>query len=94
MGMSDTSKWSPLMRPRQSSVVAMGLRLRGQEHTWKVEAGSANPAIPATLEDGEVVTMAWMREELGQEFSEGDAVIAGCFAVDGRGREVRGEFSS
>jgi hypothetical protein len=78
-------------KPRQNSVVAMGLRLRGQQRTWKIEDGPAKPALPATLEDGEVATMVWMREELGQEFAEGDAVIAGCFAIDGRGREVQAD---
>lgn len=77
-------------KPRQSSVVEMGLRLRGIERTWKVDDGSVKPNLPAKLEDGEVVTMSWLREELGQEFWEGDAKIDGCYAVDGRGREVRG----
>ncbi len=36
--------------------------------------------------------MVWMREELGQEFAEGDAVIAGCFAIDGHGREVQADL--
>lgn len=76
-------------KPRQNAVVEMGLRLRGKDRTWRITDGSPKPELPAVLEDGEVATMAWMREELGQEFCEGDASIDGCFAIDGHGREVR-----
>lgn len=77
-------------KPRQNSAVEMGLRLRGKERTWKVSDGSVKPTLPAVLEDGEVATMLWLREELGQEYWEGDAVIDGCFVVDGYGREAQG----
>lgn len=79
-------------KPRPNSVVEMGLRMREQEQAkiWKEADGSTRPELPVVLNDGEVVTMTWLREELGQEFWEGKAEIVGCFAIDGRGREVVG----
>ena len=77
-------------KPRPNSVVEMGLRMRGQDRIWKEADGSARPKLPVVLKDGEVATMTWLREELGQEFWEGNAEIVGCFAIDGRGREVVG----
>jgi hypothetical protein len=77
-------------KPRPNSVVEIGLRMRGQGKTWKEADGSTRPELPVVLKDGEVVTMTWLRQELGQEFWEGEADIAGCFAIDGRGREVVG----
>jgi hypothetical protein len=77
-------------RPRQISVVEMGLQLRSADRTWKLDDGTVKPGLSATLEDGEVVTMSWLREELGEEFWKGDAKIVGCFAIDGRNREVHG----
>lgn len=77
-------------KPRPNSVVEIGLRMRGQGRIWKEVNGSARPELPIVLKDSEVVTMTWLREELGQEFWEGKAEIAGCFAIDGRGREVVG----
>lgn len=77
-------------KPRPNSVVEIGLRMRGQGKIWKETGGSTRPELPVVLGDDEVVTMTWLREELGQEFWEGDAEIAGCFAIDGRGHEVVG----
>lgn len=77
-------------KPRQNSVVEMGLRLRDKDRVWRITDGSPKPELPVVLEDGEVASMSWMREELGQEFWEGDAAVDGCFAIDGHGREVRG----
>lgn len=77
-------------KPRPNSVVEMGLRLRGQGKAWKEADGSTRPELPVVLKDGEVVTMTWLRQELGPELWEGEADIVGCFAIDGRGREVVG----
>jgi hypothetical protein len=77
-------------KPRPNSVVEMGLRMREQAKIWKEADGSTRPELPVVLNDGEVVTMTWLREELGEEFWEGKAEIVGCFAIDGRGREVVG----
>lgn len=77
-------------KPRPNSVVEMGLRMREQAKIWKEADGSTRPELPVVLNDGEVVTMTWLREELGQKFWEGEAEIVGCFAIDGRGREVVG----
>jgi hypothetical protein len=76
---------------RQNTVVAMGLMLAEEDRSWTVEDGALNPSLPAKVEDGEIVTMAWMDQELGQAFYEEKAVIVGCFALDARGNKVRGE---
>ena len=65
-------------KPRPNSVVEIGLRMRGQGRSWKEADGSTRPELPVVLNDGEVVTMTWLREELGQEFLEGKAEIVGC----------------
>jgi hypothetical protein len=77
-------------RRRQNTVVTMGLRLQGKGRTWPLENGTVKPSLPAKLEDGAVATMIWMRDELGQAFHEGDALITGCFAIDAHGEEIRG----
>ena len=75
---------------RPVTVVSIGLWLAADDRRWRIDDGTAKPELPAKLEDGETVVMTWLREELGQEHHSGEASIAGCFAVDGRGREVRG----
>lgn len=75
---------------RQNTVVSMGLLLKEEGRTWSEDEGTVKPPLPAKLEDGEIVTMIWMPEELGQAFYEDKAVIVGCFAVDARGHKVRG----
>jgi hypothetical protein len=73
------------------TVVSMGLRMAratDRSQSWKVDDGSAKPALRALLQDGETVAMTWMHEELGRAFYEGEDVIVGCFALDGRGNEV------
>jgi hypothetical protein len=76
---------------RQNTVVAMGLFLRQDDRSWVVDSGNATPSLPAKLEDGEIVTMTWLQDELGQAFYEGEATIVGCFAIDARGHKIRGE---
>jgi putative intracellular protease/amidase len=75
---------------RPVSVVRMGVRLTADGHSWQVDDGSADPPLPAKLEDGEIVVMSWMPEELGSEYYDRRARITSCFVVDGRGREVAG----
>lgn len=74
---------------RSISVVSMGIELDAAPRVWRVSNGGASRDLPVRLEDGETVTMTWLRDELGQEFYEGTARIAKCFAVDGRGKEVQ-----
>ena len=66
----------------------MGLRLSNGERTWSLDDGKSDPALPARLEEGSTVAMAWMREELGEAHYKGEAQIKACFAVDSRGKEV------
>jgi hypothetical protein len=73
---------------RPISVVSMGLELQADARLWRVSDGTASRDLPAKLEDGETMTMTWLRDELGQEFYEGVARIARCFAIDGRGKDV------
>jgi hypothetical protein len=73
---------------RPISVVDMGLKLTEGDRTWRESEGATVPTLPAKLEDGETVRMTWLRDELGREFHDGKAVITGCFAVDGRNKEV------
>jgi hypothetical protein len=73
---------------RPLSVVSMGLELDTGDRHWRDTEGTASPELPVKLEDGETVRMLWMRDELGRDFYEGKAIIAGCFAVDGRNKEV------
>jgi hypothetical protein len=73
---------------RPISVVSMGLELQAHERLWRVSDGPSSRDLPAKLEDGETITMTWLRDELGRELYEGAARIARCFAVDGRGKEV------
>jgi hypothetical protein len=77
-------------KPRPNSVVEMGLRMRGKEGIWTRSDGRCRRELPLVLEDGEVATMSWLRQELGREFWTGETEILGCFAIDGRGREVTG----
>lgn len=73
---------------RPISVVRMGLELHADGRRWRETDGSASTELPVKLNDGETVRMLWLREELGREFYERTAVIAGCFVVDGRNKEV------
>lgn len=75
---------------RQNTVVAMGLLLTEDGRSWPVDDGAVTPSIPVKLEDGEIVRMVWMQDELGQAFYEDKAEIAGCFVLDARGHRVRG----
>jgi hypothetical protein len=76
--------------PRPISVVSVGLILKCGAREWRVTDGNTAPSLPAKLEDGEAVTMTWLRDELGQEFYEGAAHIVESFAIDARGNEVKG----
>jgi hypothetical protein len=75
---------------RPISVRAMGLLLSSETRSWREADGTSSPTLPCKLEDGEIATMAWLRDELGREFNEGAVRIVGCFALDGRGNEVNG----
>jgi hypothetical protein len=75
---------------RTITVRSMGLQLRNDKRTWRDEDGRASPELPAKLEDGEIVTMIWLRDELGRDFYEQNARVVGCFALESRGHEVTG----
>lgn len=75
---------------RPVTVVNMGLRMRATANrgrSWRVDDGAASPGLPAILNDGEIVSMTWLLDELGQRFAEGEVEIIACFAQDGRGGE-------
>lgn len=73
---------------RPTSVVSIGLQLSTSDRRWRESEGAASPELPVKLEDGETVRMLWLRDELGAEFYERKATITGCFAIDGRNKEV------
>lgn len=73
---------------RPISVVSMGLELKTGERRWRDTDGTTSPELPVKLEDGETVRMLWLRDELGRDFYERKAAVAGCFAIDGRNKEV------
>jgi len=73
---------------RPISIVEMGLKLRAGDRSWRESEGATIPRLPVKLEDGETVRMTWLRDELGREFYEDKAIVIGCFAVDGRNKEV------
>jgi hypothetical protein len=73
---------------RPISVVSMGVMLRAGDRRWRQSEGGTSRELPVRLEDGETVTMTWLRDELGREFYERKAAITTSFAVDGRGKEV------
>lgn len=75
---------------RPISVVSIGVTLTNKTRAWRETGGTITLPLPAKLEDGEIVAMIWLRDELGREFYEGDASIVECFAIDGRGTEVTG----
>lgn len=75
---------------RPVTVVAMGLRLAGTERSLSVDDGGVSMRLPAKLEDGETIVMTWMRDELGEAYWNGKLAISGCYAIDGRGRQVSG----
>lgn len=77
-------------KPRPNSAVEMGLRMREQAKIRKEAVGSTWPELPVVLNDGEVVTMTWLREELGQEFWGREGRDRRLLLIDGRGREVVG----
>jgi hypothetical protein len=66
----------------------MGMMLRAGDRRWRESEGKTSRELPVRLEDGETVTMTWLRDGLGREFYERKAVITTSFAVDGRGKEV------
>jgi hypothetical protein len=72
-------------------VVDVGLRVGDAKRSWKLNDGAASVPLPVSLNDGEVVTMSWMPVELGEAFHNGEIATVACYAVDGRGREVRGK---
>lgn len=76
--------------PRPITVVEMGLRLDDGERVWRLTDGATNRDLPAELQDGAIISMTWLRDELGHEFYSGNATIKECFAVDSYGREARG----
>ena len=73
---------------RPISVVSMGLELSTGARRWRKTDGTASRELPEKLQDGEVLRMLWLRNELGKDFYEGNATITGCFAIDGRNNEV------
>jgi hypothetical protein len=73
---------------RPISVVSMGLELSTGHRRWRETEGAACPELPVKLEDGETVRMRWLRDELGRDYYESKATITGCFAMDGRNKEV------
>jgi hypothetical protein len=75
---------------RPITIRSMGLQLKNDDRTWRDEDGQASPELPAKLEDGEMVTMLWLRDELGRAFHEKNARAVGCFALESRGNEVTG----
>jgi hypothetical protein len=73
---------------RPISVVSMGLELDTGDRRWRDTEGTASPELPVKLDDGDTVRTLWLRDELGRDFYEGKATIRGCFAIDGRSKEV------
>lgn len=72
----------------QRLLIEMGLKLASGERDWRESEGTPNPKLQVKLEDGETVRMTWLRDELRREFYDGNAVIMGCFAVDGATEKV------
>jgi hypothetical protein len=79
-------------RRRPVTVIELGLHLTDGKTVWKRIDGHARPKLPITLADGEIATMTWYDDELGEQYAKGEATVSDVFARDAEGKLSTGRF--
>lgn len=79
-------------RHRPVTVIELGLHLTDGKTVRKRIDGKARPKLPITLADGEIATMTWYDDELGEQYAKGKATVSDVFARDAEGKLSTGPF--